>query len=352
MDNYAINNTIDQGNMMTRDNMNFNERVGAARASLQSNYDSQSKIDATTRDRDKEIYEAHDTIQTLSTLGKVPVIQKSWASLKNADNAKAFLSDQFDMAKELNPKLYSVLGMGGKSKTPTESTSERLTESADTEMGRSDYGGVVLGPEGQVPREPALNTDFMSSPVQSNAPTNETAVPTDEGTPPATEGGATLTEDTANAVQESVGEGSKLEMIAGKALDTASKLAPAVRIAGNVGGYIDVAKLVSNKGVAEGDTTQKISEWAEGVGSLLDTVGFAVPVLEPIGAALQLGGAIADSLDTAKSDEGAVQEDGKVLNEGLKSQQYRTNVPISSMGLIATQNNHVANMSSGGVGTF
>tara|TARA_R100000654_G_C2676647_1_gene126779 strand:+ start:386 stop:1438 length:1053 start_codon:yes stop_codon:yes gene_type:complete len=350
MDSYAINSTIDQGTMMTRDNMNFNERVGATRASLQSNYDAQSKVDATTRDRDKEIYEAHDTIQTLSTLGKVPVIQKSWASLKSSDNVGAFLQDQFDMAKELNPKFYSALGMGGKSKSPTESTSERLTESADTEMGRSDFGDVTLSldDEGRVqgfPEEPAPNA------VQSNPPTNETAVPTDEGTPAVSES-TDLTEDTANAVQESVGEGSKLEEIAGKAIDTASKLAPAIRIAGNVGGYMDVAKLIANRGVAEGDMTHKVSEWAEGVGSLLDTVGFALPVLEPIGAALQLGGAIADSIDTAKADEGAVQEDGKVLNEGLKTQQYRTDVPLSNMGLIATQNNHIANMSSGGVGAF
>ena len=76
MDSYAINNTIDQGHAMTQSNMDYNQRVASARNQIQDTFNQTSKQDKTTQDRDKDIYELHDTIQSLSAGAKIPVLKE------------------------------------------------------------------------------------------------------------------------------------------------------------------------------------------------------------------------------------------------------------------------------------
>lgn len=342
MDSYAINNTIDQGHAMTQSNMDYNQRVASARNQIQDTFNQTSKQDKTTQDRDKDIYELHDTIQSLSAGAKIPVLKESWGHLRNS---KPFFGQQLDYAAQKNPALYDALGYGQGSSESTPASEPERTSTAD-------YGDVNLSLDEQgrvqgIPEEP------LPSAVQSNAGTNETAVPTDEGTPPATEGGANLTEETAEATTSAVGtagSGSKLDELIGKVGDYASKVATPLRIAGNIGGYIDAGEVLS--GHAHGDTIQKVSEWTQGAGAILDTIGLAVPILEPIGAALQLGGAIADSLETHKVDAQNLKDDQTNEDTALAQQKTQTNTPLSSLGLLATQNNHLANISQSSVGAF
>ncbi len=51
---------------MTRAATEHNQQVQAARDTIESNYQTKLKGDQRTRDIDKDIFEAHDTIQSLS----------------------------------------------------------------------------------------------------------------------------------------------------------------------------------------------------------------------------------------------------------------------------------------------
>ena len=74
-----INQAISQGNAMTRAATEHNQQVQAARDTIEGAYQTKLKGDQRTRDIDKDIFEAHDTIQSLAFGSKYPTWTKSRA---------------------------------------------------------------------------------------------------------------------------------------------------------------------------------------------------------------------------------------------------------------------------------
>jgi hypothetical protein len=330
MDPFNISSATSQGNALTRDATEHNQRVDAARDALKVQYQGQTQTDKKQADWDKDIYQAHDALQSISLGAKYPVWTKSKAMFKTSEGLRDFATQQVAYGKEKNPFFFGISSGAGKG--GTEAGAVARGEPSET-LTRADLINAPEGegPQGAVFREPQ---EPHTTPLESDSAVHETAVSTDATTPEAT-GARDLTEEVS-------GDESLLDKGISGAKDILEKGGGALRIAGNVGGYIDDYDLIKDGFKSNASTgLGKASQYLSGAGALLDTIGIAVPVLEPLGAIASLAGAITDSVSTHKEDAQTIKDDPKNLQTALGHETYQKNVPLSNMGLIATQNNHI-----------
>ena len=340
MDPFNISSAISQGNALTRDATEHNQRVDAARDALKVQYQGQTQTDKKQADWDKDIYQAHDALQSISFGAKYPILTKSKEMLKSSEGFGDFMSKQVAYGKEKNPLFFSLGGGVGKGGTEAGAVARGEPSEASAITTRADLINAPPpeGAEGAVFREPQ---EPHTTPLESDSAVHETAVSTDATTPEAT-GARDLTEEVS-------GDESLLDKGISGAKDVLEKGGGALRIAGNVGGYIDDYDLIKNGFKSNASTgLGKASQYLSGAGALLDTIGIAVPVLEPLGAIASLAGAITDSVSTHKEDAQTIADDPKNLQTALGHETYQKNVPLSNMGLIATQSNHIQSNASTG----
>ena len=376
MDSFNINSAIQQGNSMTQANADHNETARIARQKIDTDYNASKSRDKSNQSWDQHVFEAQDTLSSINMGMKTGIASDSWAQLRGTNGSpESFWSQQRSLARTRNPAFHGV--------SQTKGSDAGTSAAGDNKGGPTTESGAVpddpvdapskpptpaasapvQAPDNPVGPEPEPEQDLRTSgvigddadpsrsAVESQPKTNETSVPNEDSTPsrtPVTTGN--LTGDTDAAVTAAAPT-SNLEGLAGKAVESAGKVAPFMRIAGNVGGYVDDFDLIKDGGSNASTGWGKAAEWMSGAGALLDTIGIAVPILEPLGAALNLGGAIASSVESHNADVANAKSDADAHTASLKGQQNTNTGSLSSMGLIANQNTHIANQ-SGASGSF
>ena len=333
-----INQAISQGNAMTRAATEHNQQVQAARDTIEGAYQTKLKGDQRTRDIDKDIFEAHDTIQSLAFGSKYPTWTKSRAQWKDSESLADFGGKQLELGQEKNPLFFKVASgvkqTGQDFVNSLKGDNEPTAPAQEVEMQDASGFSSASREESDV-----LGAD----PLYRSSDTAETRVETDATTPDVSES-RDLTTETAE-------EPSLLDKVSSGAADVVEKGAGALRIAGNVGGYIDDADLISHGFKTNKTGWGAAAEYMQGAGALLDTIGIALPVFEPLGAALSLGGAIADTVEGEKKNNQTIKDDPQNLANSLTKQKYVNNTPLENMGAIASQSTHLQNLANP-VGTF
>lgn len=354
MDSFNVNAAQQQANSLTRGNQEWNETVRNARAAINASYVNQLKSDKSDKKIDQDVFLAQDAANAISLGLKAPVWNEAQKQWKSSQGVGEFLGKQYASARAGNSALDVVHTTGA-------SVGGALSRAAAS--GRSYITGNPK-PAMQSEAERWFGGNDDIAPTDTNAPTHETAVSTDTGTP-ATSKPQDITGETAEKYDtpqpESLTEGADapktgFDKVAGMIDDAGEalgKVKPLMRIAGNVGGYIDDYDLIKNGFHSNGDALKTTSEWLGGAGALLDTIGVAIPVLEPLGGLLNAAGAITDSIDAHEQDTKQItQTDPQNLANQLKGQKYKNQTPLDNIGLVASQNNHLQNHASGGVGVF
>ena len=355
MDSYNINSAQSTANALTRSNQEWNETVRNARAQITTDYVNKLASDKSKKSLDQDLFAGQDILSAVGLGLKQPKLQEAGKQWEASTGVCDFLSKQYESARKGNAVLDDVhsaaSSLGGSAVrflTPDQSTNpydlrgEQELQDASTFSSASREESDELG----------------ADPLYRNSRTAETSVETDATTPsapaPNTESITSETAQIGETVESDAKSGlDRVGQMFDKASEMVGKAAPAIRIAGNVGGYIDDVDLIKNGFHANGDTLKQTSEWLGGAGALLDTIGVAIPVLEPVGALLNLGGAIADSVDAHEQDTKQVtQTDPNNYKSQLARQKYKNNTPLDNLGLVASQNNHVSNVAGGGVGAF
>jgi hypothetical protein len=377
MDSFNINSAIQQGNAMTRANAEHNETVRIARQKIDTDYNASKAKNKSNQAWDQHVFEGEDTLSSINLGMKAGVFSDSWKQLRGTNGSpESFWSQQRAMARERNPKFHGVSqatgtdagksAAGDKDGGPTTESSPdpEPDYNAPSKPLSGDAAQPITHPDNPNHPEPEPEQDLRQSgvigddadpsrsAVESQPKTNETSVANEDSTPARTSvASGDLTGDTDKLVSAGA-ETSTIESLAQKGIETAGKVAPFMRIAGNVGGYVDDFDLLKDGFHANASGGWgKAAEWMSGAGALLDTIGIAVPILEPLGAVLNIGGAIASSVETHKDDVATAQSTDDAHTAALKGQKFTNTGALSNMGLIANQNTHIANQ-SGASGSF
>ncbi len=144
--------------------------------------------------------------------------------------------------------------------------------------------------------------------------------------------------------------------------ETGEKIGRGLRFAGDAAGLVSTYNLIKN-GPDKAGGAKEVSQYATAIGTGLDILGAFIPVLEPFGEAANAVAAIADTVDTYKTDNSATNAANKLVTDlptraaaqvkalgPVKANTAPVNTMVSS-GLVATQSQHLGNLTQG-TGSF
>jgi hypothetical protein len=365
-DLYGLQNALSQSNAMTSDNKLYNENVQATRDELYNSYMRDTKTDKSDARMNSDILEGKDSIAGLGGAMGIPHYAKAFK--KGDGTLTGFYNTQRELSREAHP-LFHGLAKGvssGAKKTGrvlTSSLGSATTEFKPTEVPFIRQTPLSQQTSGRRPRRPLAAPLEVSSEDHFAAPPS--APPTDVNVPKTTPTNTAPT--TSKKPSSSLSEGGITEDISTKNPETATEsffkkagtvgeyAGKGMRIAGNVGGYIDDFNLIKDGFHAQGDTAQKTGEWLSGIGSLVDTIGVAIPILEPVGELLNLGGVIANTIHEVDHNKDKIIADKKNYDSQKNSSNLKLKTQgnnLTQMGLVASQNTHIGNLGGNPISTF
>jgi hypothetical protein len=78
----------------------------------------------------------------------------------------------------------------------------------------------------------------------------------------------------------------------------------------------------------------------------VDTIGVAIPILEPLGEAMNLAGTITSTIDEVDHNKDKVNSDTSNYNiqKNSANLQAKGTENLTQMGLVASQNSHLGNL--------
>ncbi len=390
MDLYNINEARSQGNARTASNQLYNEQILTARDNINNSLDresiqakagvSKAKSDAS---QDKMLYEFHDTLASVGFGSGVHSIGKSISAYKKVSAAtggqEGFFRSQRELAVQNNPRLKAVYGdatilndkpaaaVGAKVKTMTGDIGAEPTNPMDR-AAAAKKSVLGEGPEADAVWNESSPEDRAKI-VNNYSPSGETAA-SNANTPSVT---STKPSATASLENETEGVLNKAKSkISGAVEGGISKASLGLKAVGAVGGAVSAYELATGglAGTVDPKTGKKKYDVAADVGQVsgligtgLDIVGTFIPALEPLGALATGISAIADTIDSHKTDTDKVTD---ATNEQNSVETRRTsqiaalgplkqmNAPVNQMvssGLVATGQQHVQNATQG-TGSF
>ncbi len=391
MDLYNINEARSQGNARTQSNDLYNEQILTARDNINNALDregiqakagvSKAKSDAS---QDKMLYEFHDTIASVGIGQGVHSFGKSVAAYKKVSAAtggkQGFFRSQRELAVQNNPKLKAVYGdatilndkpAAAKVTTMTDDVlgaeplnpMDRATAAKKAVLGEGPQADAVWNESTPEDRAKIVNN---YSPAGETAASNANTPSVTSKKPSATSTLESATDDTEDAFDKAKG---KLSAAAEGGL---SKASLGLKAVGAVGGAVSAYELATSglAGTVDPKTGKKKYDVAADIGQVsgligtgLDLVGTFIPALEPLGALATGISAIADTIDSHKTDTDKVTDATNEQNsvETRRQSQIaalgplkKTNAPVNQMvssGLVATGQQHVQNATQG-TGSF
>ena len=237
--------------------------------------------------------------------------------------------------------------------SPPQSALERLNEQEASGRG----GLATVNETAETPGAVFLNRDNSRTPASAEA--NTPAIP--DKPPPATT--EALLGKSAGATDE----------LSGKVLSAVDRVSGVAKTGGKVIGLAsDVEGVVNSyslfkSGLARDkdgklDGWKDVSQVAGVVGTGLDILGSFIPVLEPIGQAVNAVGAVADTIDSAKNDHKTVTTDQSAITDapgnkasdlaGVGKEKTATTLnTMNTAGLIGSSSQHAAQITQSS-GTF
>lgn len=413
MDLYNLNSARSQGAALTRDNTAYNENLRTARQSVDEFYKTrdlnlrnQKTKDQSQQSQDKLIHEGLDTVAAIGTAGRLPQISataKAYKDFKTSGQAlgndawfadsRNFLKSQRNLARSQDGGTYlsqaSDYVFGHNNENPDAPETARQGGGAPGTRPDADTAAPAPAEEPAPERRgPPVQLDEADRPTfrrQDRAPypaanpNRPGEVLPQEATPARVTGGtgntpAAAEENTGPALSEArEGLQTTTDELSGKALSALDKAGEYAKTGGKVLGLAsDVEGVVNSyslfkNGLAKNpdgslDGWKDASQIAGVVGTGLDILGSFIPVLEPVGQAVNAIGAVADTIDNAKKDSKTVTSDTNAVSAApankaadLKSLgQEKTATALNTMsaaGLIGSQGQHAAQITQSS-GTF
>ncbi len=413
MDLYNLNSARSQGSALTRDNTEYNENLRTARQGVDEFYKTrdlnlrnQKTKDQSQQSQDKLIHEGLDTVAAIGTAGRLPQISataKAYKDFKTTDQAlgndawfadsRNFLKSQRNLARSQDGGTYlsqaSDYVFGHNNTNPDAPETARQGGGAPGTRPDADTTAPAPAEEPVAERRgPPVQLDEADRPTfrrQDRAP-YPAANPNRPGevlpadtTPARVTGGtgntpAVAEENTGPALSEARESlQTTTDKLSGKALSALDKAGEYAKTGGKVLGLAsDVEGVVNSyslfkNGLAKNpdgslDGWKDASQVAGVVGTGLDILGSFIPVLEPIGQAVNAVGAIADTIDNARKDSKTVTNDTSAVSNAPQAKaddlkalgQEKTATALNTMnsaGLIGSAGQHVAQITQSS-GTF
>jgi hypothetical protein len=365
-DLYGLQNALSQSNSMTRDNMEYNTNIQTTKDGLYNDYMRQKGKDENDAKTSSDILEGKDAIASFGGVSGLPKYGKAFSNLGDG-TMSGFWNAQRELSKTQNPLFEGLRSGIGKAGSKVGAVGVSAVKEAGTRIftpefkpeavsgARAEAGRQViasrLAPETPTAKriggtgsvyEPMAESIRPDVNVPTTPPPAPTTTPNKSGASAGESGG--ITEDISSKTPAP--ETSATETFfkkAGGVMDTAGK---GMRLAGNIGGYIDDVDLIKSGFKAQGDGLHKASEWLNGIGSLVDTIGLAIPILEPIGEAMNLAGAITSTIDEVDHNQDKVNADKTNYDTQTNTANLKPKGTqnLTQMGLVATQNSHLGNL--------
>ncbi len=401
MDLYNINEARSQGNARTASNQLYNEQILTARDNINNSLDresiqakagvSKAKSDAS---QDKMLYEFHDTLASVGFGQGVHSIGKSISAYKKVSAAtggqEGFFRSQRELAVQNNPKLKAVYG---DATILNEKPAAAAVKLSSADQARQDLTSQLAESDASQARPQTALERLNQQEADSNRGGLSSITESDDGTAPhgaifsnrnvqnETLAGnentpsVTSTKPSATASLENETEGvlnKAKSKISGAVEGGMSKASLGLKAVGAVGGAVSAYELATGglAGTVDPKTGKKKYDVAADVGQVsgligtgLDIVGTFIPALEPLGALATGISAIADTIDSHKTDTDKVTD---ATNEQNSVETRRTSqiaalgplkqmsAPVNQMvssGLVATGQQHVQNATQG-TGSF
>lgn len=401
MDLYNINEARSQGNARTQSNDLYNEQILTARDNINNALDRegiQAKTGVTAAksdaSQDKMLYEFHDTLASVGFGQGVHSIGKSISAYKKVKaatgGAEGFYRSQKELAVKNTPKLKAIYG---EATILNDKPAEAVAEASPAEQARQDLTSQLATSDASQARpqtalerlneqEAESSRGGLSTITESDDATaphgavfsnrniqnetlagNENTPSTTSDKPPAT---ASLEDDTEDIFDKAKGK------LSGVAKEGMSKASLGLKAVGAVGGAVSAYELATDglAGTVDPKTGKKKYDVAADIGQVsgligtgLDLVGTFIPALEPLGALATGISAIADTIDSHKTDTQKVTD---AQNEQDSVEKRRTaqiaalgplkksSAPVNQMvssGLVATGQQHIQNATQG-TGSF
>ena len=384
MDLYNINEARSQGNARTQSNDLYNEQILTARDNINNALDRegiQAKAGVTTAksdaSQDKMLYEFHDTLASVGIGQGVHSFGKSVAAYKKVKEAtggaEGFYRSQKELAVKNTPKLKAVYGDAtilndkpAAAKVATETDDILGAAPRPNPMDRATAAKKAVLGEG--PQADAVwnesTPEDRAKIVNNYSPAGETAA-SNANTPSVTSkkpsAAASLEDDTEDVFDKAKGK------LSGVAKEGMSKASLGLKAVGAVGGAVSAYELATDglAGTVDPKTGKKKYDVAADIGQVsgligtgLDLVGTFIPALEPLGALATGISAIADTIDSHKTDTQKVT-DAQNEQDSVEKRRTaqiaalgplkKTNAPVNQMvssGLVATGQQHIQNAGS------
>lgn len=278
----------------------------------------------------------------------------------NRPGAPAGPSDDVSPASAADSQRQTVSQLAEADAAGATAPQSRLSR-LDQLQGQQRGGLTPINETDETPGAVFLDRDNSTTPAAAEA--NTPAIP-DKPPPAATEDlaakigpkASTATDELSGKVLGAVDRASGLAKTGGKVLGLAS----------DVEGVVNSYSLFKN-GLARNkdgklDGWKDVSQVAGVVGTGFDILGSFIPVLEPLGQAINAVGAVADTVDSAKEDNKTVTNDQTAITNAPKNQATdlknigpeKTAQAINTMqtaGLIGSAGQHQAQITQSS-GTF
>lgn len=396
MDLYGINSAISEGNARTQSSDLYNENIRTARDTINNQIDGElikartaATSAAQTQAQDKLLYSVHDALggaNLYSSYKKFGETSKAFAAeaAKNPEQGftKNFFKSQATLARKENP--YTKVFLGAGTAPPTDKVASVVTDTAADTAARPPI------PAGRIPTAPPpppapvaapasaprTATPAAGGPVQQRvaeieernrqaaaAPRTDTTpaasranTPAARQDPPTTATIESTPTETPKTPEDSF---DKTKAFVG---ETGEKIGRGLRFAGDAAGLVSTYNLIKN-GPDKAGGAKEVSQYATAIGTGLDILGAFIPVLEPLGEAANAVAAIADTVDTYKTDNKATDAANNLVTDlpargaaqvKALGPERGTGAAVNQMvssGLVATQSQHLGNLTQG-TGSF
>ena len=382
MDNLGISSTLAQGNAMTQNTTDYNERIHKARDDVTNFYTAQLQKDSDQQTVDDALFGVKDAIASAQAGMKMNQLTDAYGDYKNSENLGEFLGKQVARGKEENPLAFGIF-KGAKNAfiNPLDRTTDyfkgaknavksippptgTVTVGQGITRPRLPIGDLQAGVSLPTPQEPALapairvgqrtQTSIDLEPVDDEGPEPEPEpLPVNrESTtiPPESKLNTSPINDIEDKIPDEPAKPTFLGK-AGEVLDSAGGKA-VQKIAGNISGGVDIYDYFkSGEKFQEANSAEDWGDRLTGLGTIFDIVGTAIPGLEAIGGLMSAAGALSTTIGEHEADTTKVNlTDPAAKKTQLNQLQTHAQTSLQGLGQVATQNQHIQAMS--GVASF
>ena len=364
MDNLGINSTLAQGNAMTQETTDYNERIHKARDDVTNFYTAQLQKDSDQQTVDDALFGVKDAIASAQAGMKMNQLTDAYGDYKNSENLGEFLGKQVARGKEENPLAFGIFKGAKDAVKSIPPPTGTVTVGQGITRPRLPIGDLQAGVALPTPQEPALapairvgqrtQTSIDLEPVGDEGPEPEPEpLPVNREsttTPPESKLNTSPINDIEDKIPDTKAKPTFLEKT-GEVLDSAGGKA-VQKIAGNISGGVDIYDYFkSGEKFQEANSAEDWGDRLTSLGTIFDIVGTAIPGLEAIGGLMSAAGALSTTIGEHEADTTKVNlTDPAAKKTQLNQLQTHAQTSLQGLGQVATQNQHIQAMS--GVASF